>query len=180
MAGRTARASRVAAAARWAMASPSLTRLVAANTCVVLVAGVVAVAAKPHHGSSAPTPVLAVAEAAETASAPSHAASHATSRSHARTRTRPRARPAPRPAPKGWAYWAPRIRQCESSGDYRAHSPTSSASGAYQILDSTWQGRFGVRHAGDASAQQQDEAASSLYKTYGTSIWAASRPCWRK
>ena len=59
-------------------------------------------------------------------------------------------------------------------------TPSTSASGAYQILDSTWQGRFGVRHAGDASPPQQDDAAASLYRTYGTSIWAASASCWRK
>jgi muramidase (phage lysozyme) len=32
------------------------------------------------------------------------------------------------------------IRQHESKHDYRAHNATSSAAGAYQFIDATWQG----------------------------------------
>jgi hypothetical protein len=94
--------------------------------------------------------------------------------------------PAPAPAPtKGWAYWSVRIRGCESHGrpdappDYEAQNPESTASGAYQILDTTWAGRYGVRHASDATPEQQEAAAADLYRRHGTADWAASAPCWR-
>lgn len=57
------------------------------------------------------------------------------------------------------------IRQRESGGNYGAKAPKSSASGAYQFIDSTWQGlltRYGVNgppHARDAPPALQDYVA---------------------
>lgn len=81
------------------------------------------------------------------------------------------------------------IKQHESGGNYRAQNPQSSASGAYQFIDSTWQnllkryhpelaGQY--RHAKDAPPQVQDEIATryanDTYQHYGTlaaipSVW---------
>jgi Peptidase family M23/Transglycosylase-like domain len=51
------------------------------------------------------------------------------------------------------------IRAIESGGDYTAQSRGSSASGAYQFIDSTWQSLGGVGHAKDASPAEQDARA---------------------
>ena len=52
------------------------------------------------------------------------------------------------------------IRTIESGGDYTARNSGSTASGAYQFLDSTWAGYGGVPHAREASAAVQDAKAS--------------------
>lgn len=62
----------------------------------------------------------------------------------------------------------------ESRGDIRAENPTSTASGKWQFLDSTWRrtraGRAsGVGHAAYATERQQDDAAREL--------WAGGRGC---
>jgi hypothetical protein len=78
------------------------------------------------------------------------------------------------------------IRGCESGsgphspGNYAAANPASTASGAYQFLDSTWRGRFGVRRAKYAKKWQQDKAAIDEHRRNGTSPWAASRHCWAR
>ena len=97
----------------------------------------------------------------------------------------PRLKPKSAPLPRGWQYWSARIRGCESHGranavpDYRAKNPESSASGAYQILDTTWGGRYGVSHASDATPEQQEAVAAELYRRHGTADWLASAACWR-
>lgn len=87
-------------------------------------------------------------------------------------------RPVHHYAQLGWDYWSPRIKSCESGGDYRATNPRSGASGAYQFLDSTWNGRYGFVHARDASREQQDAAAFDLYRHSGLTPWYSSRNCW--
>lgn len=70
------------------------------------------------------------------------------------------------------------IRYCESSGNYAAQNPTSTASGAYQFLDTTWHGLGYSGRAKDAPAAQQDAAFDKLYASQGTSPWVSSQPCW--
>lgn len=74
-----------------------------------------------------------------------------------------------------------KIRYCESGNNYQAQNPSSSASGAYQFLTSTWQSlsaSSGYATAKSAPAAVQDAAAIELYNAQGTSPWAASRSCW--
>lgn len=78
-----------------------------------------------------------------------------------------------------------RIRGCESGsgpnspGNYRAENRSSSASGAYQFLDSTWRSTTGLRPPASAySPAVQDAAARKLFSRSGTSPWAPSRHCW--
>ena len=103
--------------------------------------------------------------------------------------------PAATLAPATVAAWTPtsldaasikaRIRYCESSNNYSATNPTSTASGAYQFLDGTWRGiptsiTGGTARAKDATPAQQDAAFDWLYARAGTTPWLASSACWNK
>ena len=53
------------------------------------------------------------------------------------------------------------IRTVESGGDYHAHATGSTASGAYQFLDSTWANYAGYTRAADAPPDIQDAKATT-------------------
>lgn len=54
------------------------------------------------------------------------------------------------------------IRTLESGGDYAAEAQGSTASGAYQFLDSSWAGYGGYQRASDAPSAVQDAKAAEL------------------
>jgi hypothetical protein len=62
----------------------------------------------------------------------------------------------------------------ESRGDIRAENPTSSASGKWQFLDSTWAGFGGYARASHAPESVQDAKAAQLWAGgAGCSHWSA-------
>jgi Transglycosylase-like domain len=174
-------------AGAWVSASPRVQRLAAVQIALVLTAALAIVVVHGHpQGNTEP---LALAAAVGPGSGPVVVADAAHVHAVKRVSTGPRPLPTRkamkvRPA-SGWEYWSARIRGCESHGrpdappDYKAENPSSSASGAYQILDVTWAGRYGVSHASDATPAQQEQAAAELYRRHGTADWVASAPCWR-
>lgn len=76
--------------------------------------------------------------------------------------------------------WAP-IIACESGGNPAAQNRSSTASGLFQFLDSSWAAygglRFG-RRAKDASPAEQQEIADRAFAQSGLSPWDASKGCW--
>lgn len=73
--------------------------------------------------------------------------------------------------------WAPIIR-CESGGNPRAQNRSSSASGLFQFLDSTWRSLGYKGRAKDAPPATQYQAADKLYRRAGLRPWKASKRCW--
>lgn len=73
--------------------------------------------------------------------------------------------------------WGP-IISCESGGRASATNPSSTASGLFQFLDSTWRSVGGSGRAKDASVAEQYARAERLYAQQGTTPWNASRSCW--
>ena len=54
------------------------------------------------------------------------------------------------------------IRTLESSGNYQAQARGSTASGAYQFIDGTWNGYAGYTRAADAPPEVQDAKAATM------------------
>lgn len=71
------------------------------------------------------------------------------------------------------------VIQCESGGDPRAQNRTSTASGLYQFINSTWK-LFGgsTARARDASVAEQHAVAARAFAVNGLRDWEASRRCW--
>jgi resuscitation-promoting factor RpfA len=70
---------------------------------------------------------------------------------------------------------------CESGGNAKAQNPSSTASGLFQFLDSSWRAYGGGKYAArakDATPAQQYEIANHAYAQSGLTPWAASRSCW--
>lgn len=69
------------------------------------------------------------------------------------------------------------VRRHESGGNYQAENPTSTASGAYQFLDSTWRtmsaraGHSGWGHAASAPPAVQDAVAQYTVNSGWASAW---------
>jgi hypothetical protein len=65
-------------------------------------------------------------------------------------------------------------RELESGGDYQAEARGSTASGAYQVIDSTWNNYGGYRRATDAPPAVQDQFAYEsmvvILKRYGNDV----------
>lgn len=96
----------------------------------------------------------------------------------------PKPKPASRSIKRGPA-WVENVRICiikrESGGDYRAQNRHSTASGAYQFIDSTWHSVTGLPgHARDYSKSVQDRAFYKLFNNgKGKSNWNyPPKQCW--
>jgi hypothetical protein len=183
MSGRKAEFGHARRAGAWLSGSPRVQRFAAAHVGVLLAAGIGCLTARnPPPTSGQP---LAMAAAVGPVAAVDLPAPDPTHAQVSRTASRPRPRHTRTTAPRGWDFWASRIRGCESHGrpdapaDYQAENPSTTASGAYQILDTTWGGRFGVSHAADASPAEQEVVAAELYGRHGLSDWLSSAACWR-
>lgn len=76
------------------------------------------------------------------------------------------------------------IRSCESGGgvygsyNYRAENPSSTASGAFQFLDTTWNHHRGYARAMLAPRRIQDRKALLAFGESGSTPWVSSKPCW--
>ena len=76
-----------------------------------------------------------------------------------------------------WFLACVRAHESAEAGLYRAQNPTSTASGAYQFLDSTWRnvapkaGFPGYSRAIHAPPRVQDHVALWLYNNGGRSAW---------
>lgn len=73
------------------------------------------------------------------------------------------------------------IAKCESGSNPLAKNPYSSASGLFQILNSTWAANGGMEFAPtarQASPAQQRVVAERILARSGTTPWNASRSCW--
>lgn len=66
--------------------------------------------------------------------------------------------------------WA-RLRHCESTGNYRAVSPSGKYRGAYQFDRQTWRSVGGTGDPAAASPAEQDHRAVRLYLERGASPW---------
>lgn len=82
--------------------------------------------------------------------------------------------------PSGFSALELRIAWCESKNSYTAQNPTSTASGRWQFLKSTWNRFMGYSEAYLAPPHIQDLKARQVLNAQGTRPWNASRHCWSR
>jgi soluble lytic murein transglycosylase-like protein len=73
------------------------------------------------------------------------------------------------------------IARCESGFHPSVHNATSTASGLYQFLDSTWasqSAKYGITTQKD-DPYGQIELAVKMIRDGGLSHWKASQSCWK-
>lgn len=86
-------------------------------------------------------------------------------------------------APLDWDSVSTALAICESGNRATAANPNSTASGRWQLLDSTWRAMGGAvyaRRAKYATPAQQELVAKRLFLRAGLSPWKASQRCWRR
>ncbi len=85
------------------------------------------------------------------------------------------------------AYWAPYVAKAEGQCNYKAQNPTSTASGMYQFINSTWSAYstqvFGKSYryryrAADAPALDQDKVFWYVWNSFGSHPWLPSMYVW--
>lgn len=89
--------------------------------------------------------------------------------------------PPPPPSPlAGIETEAAAVRYCESRDNYTGKNPASTASGAYQFIDSTWTWVTGLPAPARAYPPVvQDRAFADLWDNgAGAAHWYPSRACW--
>ena len=74
------------------------------------------------------------------------------------------------PGGPSYEQWAA-LRNCESSGNYQAVSPSGLYRGAYQFDLSTWASVGGSGDPAVASPEEQDHRAQVLWSQRGSSPW---------
>lgn len=146
----------------------------------VLVGLVLALLALPlglsgHVGGSAPTPRAAVSAAPAVNIEDVVLVRRRCTRRHP-CRRRRASRSAPRAARRdpSAAQWAA-LRQCESGGNY-ANKSNRSYRGAYQFSFATWRSVGGGGDPADASVEEQDARALTLYRRSGRGQWPTCGP----
>ena len=74
-----------------------------------------------------------------------------------------------------------KIAECESQLNPKAKNPTSTASGIFQFLKSTWDKTIMElgRELSVFNPVHKTEAAAYLFKKEGTKPWLASYGCWK-
>jgi hypothetical protein len=79
------------------------------------------------------------------------------------------------PTPSSGAAQCVINHESATSGTYSAENPTSTASGAYQFVDGTWDNYGGYHHASDAPPEVQDRKFAEVWANgAGRSHWNGS------
>lgn len=82
--------------------------------------------------------------------------------------------------PAGLSALQLKIRWCESRDNYQAQNSASTASGAWEFLDSTWHSNSHLPgHARDYPQAVQDRVFLLVFAEQGTRPWVSSESCWR-
>ncbi len=156
---------------RRATASKALAAVVLVGAC----AAPQTAQSRPSDGDQAVTD-WATPSAGRRLVAPASRSRSAAARVNAHPNTSGEGSPRPRRAGRGTPAraaalnWAA-LRQCESSGNYQAVSPSGRYRGAYQFSRGTWASVGGTGDPAAASPAEQDKRARLLYAARGAQPW---------